>query len=221
MHRPSIPPRDRDDAHQPQGNMMSATVKARVREGLPHPLRRHLGRQGRQFRAVLGPRDQGRALPVRRSGRARDRAHRAARIHRRDLARLRARTSARRRSMATACTGPTSRTQGHRFNPNKLLLDPYARGHVGELTWDPGGLRLSARRSGDDLPSTSATARPSCRNASSSIRISTGSEEPARRPVPWDRTIIYETHVRGFTMLPSEDAGSSSAAPSRVSRPRR
>ena len=29
---------DRDDAHQPQGNMMSATVKSRVREGLPHPL---------------------------------------------------------------------------------------------------------------------------------------------------------------------------------------
>ena len=33
--------------------------------------------------------------------------------------------------------GPYEPEQGHRFNPNKLLLDPYARGHFGELEWDP------------------------------------------------------------------------------------
>ena len=33
--------------------------------------------------------------------------------------------------------GPYEPEQGHRFNPNKLLLDPYARAHIGELKWDP------------------------------------------------------------------------------------
>jgi isoamylase len=36
---------------------------------------------------------------------------------------------------------------GHRFNPNKLLLDPYARGHFGDLSWDPAvfGYEVTAR----------------------------------------------------------------------------
>ena len=38
--------------------------------------------------------------------------------------------------------GPYEPDAGHRFNPNKLLLDPYARAHAGELTWDPAVLRL-------------------------------------------------------------------------------
>jgi isoamylase len=33
--------------------------------------------------------------------------------------------------------GPYEPEAGHRFNPNKLLLDPYARAHVGALTWNP------------------------------------------------------------------------------------
>jgi isoamylase len=38
--------------------------------------------------------------------------------------------------------GPHDPNQGHRFDPNKLLLDPYARAHAGELKWDPGRLRI-------------------------------------------------------------------------------
>src|SRR5882672_1889579 len=33
--------------------------------------------------------------------------------------------------------GPYQPDEGHRFNPNKLLLDPYARATIGELKWDP------------------------------------------------------------------------------------
>ena len=33
--------------------------------------------------------------------------------------------------------GPYAPDEGHRFNANKLLLDPYARAHIGELKWDP------------------------------------------------------------------------------------
>ena len=45
--------------------------------------------------------------------------------------------------------GPYEPDQGHRFNPNKLLLDPYATGYAGDLKWDPAvfGYQL---KSGDD-----------------------------------------------------------------------
>ena len=44
--------------------------------------------------------------------------------------------------------GPYEPEAGHRFNPNKLLLDPYARAHAGELTWDPAvfGYQSGSRR---------------------------------------------------------------------------
>jgi pullulanase/glycogen debranching enzyme len=45
--------------------------------------------------------------------------------------------------------GPYEPENGHRFNPNKLLLDPYACAHIGELKWDPAlfGYQME---SGDD-----------------------------------------------------------------------
>jgi isoamylase len=45
--------------------------------------------------------------------------------------------------------GPYEPDQGHRFNPTKLLLDPYARGHFGELKWDPAVFGYEME-SGDD-----------------------------------------------------------------------
>ena len=100
--------------------------------------------------------------------------------------------------------GPYEPETGHRFNPNKLLLDPYARAHVGKLEMGPGSVRLhhrSGRRT--TSPSTSATARPSCRSAAWSIPISLGGED-RRRPCRGTQTIIYETHVKGFTKLHPE-----------------
>src|SRR3979490_174696 len=46
--------------------------------------------------------------------------------------------------------GPYEPAAGHRFNPNKLLLDPYACAHVGQIKWDPAlfGYKME---SGDDL----------------------------------------------------------------------
>jgi isoamylase len=45
--------------------------------------------------------------------------------------------------------GPYEPDQGHRLNPNKLLLDPYARGHFGELKWNPAVFGYQME-SGDD-----------------------------------------------------------------------
>jgi len=53
----------------------------------------------------------------------------------------------------------------------------------------------------DDLSFDERTARRSCPSAWWWIRILTGPGSRARRGVPWDQTIIYEAHVRGFTRL--------------------
>jgi isoamylase len=94
--------------------------------------------------------------------------------------------------------GPYEPQAGHRFNPNKLLLDPYARAHAGSLRWDPAlfGYRME---SGDDLTfdeRDSAPFMPKCVIVDPNFDW-TG--EAGRQSVPWDQTVIYEVHVKGFT----------------------
>jgi isoamylase len=98
--------------------------------------------------------------------------------------------------------GPYEPTAGHRFNPNKLLLDPYARGHIGQLKWDHACFGYTIGAEGDDLTfdeRDSAPFMPKC------VVVDPGfdwqGQPPRSRAVPWDNTIIYEAHVRGFTKL--------------------
>jgi len=96
--------------------------------------------------------------------------------------------------------GPYQPDAGHRFNPNKLLLDPYARGHFGDLTWDPAVFGY-VMESADD---TTFDERDSAPFVPKCVVVDPAFEwrgEAARRAVPWGRTILYETHVRGFTKL--------------------
>ena len=97
--------------------------------------------------------------------------------------------------------GPYEPEAGHRFNPNKLLLDPYARAHVGELTWDPAVFGYTIGDAKGDLSfdeRDSAPFMPKCVVVDPDFDWK---REKVWRPVPWDRTIVYETHVRGFTKL--------------------
>jgi glycogen debranching enzyme GlgX len=94
--------------------------------------------------------------------------------------------------------GPYQPEQGHRFNPNKLLLDPYARAHAGSLKWDPAvfGYKMET---GDDLTfdeRDSAPFMPKCVIVDPDFDW-TG--EAGRQAVPWDQTVVYEVHVKGFT----------------------
>ncbi len=95
--------------------------------------------------------------------------------------------------------GPYEPAAGHRFNPNKLLIDPYAKQLVGEVVWDPAvfGYTLGAPDKDLSLDSRDSQAFvPKCRVIDPAFTW--GAE---RRPqVPWERTIIYELHVRGYTM---------------------
>jgi isoamylase len=96
--------------------------------------------------------------------------------------------------------GPYDPAAGHRFNPNKLLLDPYAKAHVGELKWHPSVFGYTLGHKQGDLSfdkRDSARHVPKCKVVDTSFTW----EHPTRTRVPWDRTIVYETHVRGYTKL--------------------
>jgi glycogen operon protein len=97
--------------------------------------------------------------------------------------------------------GPYAPAEGHRFNANKLLLDPYARAHMGELVWNDACFGYTIGAEDEDLSfdeRDSAPFMPKC------VVVDPDFDwkgEPGRSPVAWDRTVFYETHVRGFTKL--------------------
>ena len=97
--------------------------------------------------------------------------------------------------------GPYAPDAGHRFNPNKLLLDPYARAHVGELQWDHSIFGYTIGHKDEDL---SFDERDSAPFMPKSVVVDQNFDwhgQPRRNPIAWDRTVLYETHVRGYTKL--------------------
>ncbi len=95
--------------------------------------------------------------------------------------------------------GPYAPEQGHRFNHHKLLLDPYARNLRGELEWDDALFGYVVGHKKADLSfdtRDSARFMPKCEVVDPAFTW--GLERPPARP--WHETVIYEMHVRGFTM---------------------
>jgi glycogen operon protein len=94
--------------------------------------------------------------------------------------------------------GPYEPENGHRFNPNKLLLDPYARAHAGTLEWNPAvfGYKMET---GDDTTYDERDSAPFMPRCVVIDKDFDWTGEAGRQAVPWDQTIIYETHVKGFT----------------------
>ena len=90
-------------------------------------------------------------------------------------------------------TGPWQPRKGHRYNPHKLLLDPYGRGVEGRLARanEPGGKALLSNRTDVDtapfMPRSVVTAPPS------------GEWQTPLPHVPFEDSVIYEVHVKGFT----------------------
>lgn len=92
-------------------------------------------------------------------------------------------------------SGPWQPKKGHRYNPAKLLLDPYGRGLEGELTpmSAPGASVLRSNRDGTDtaplMPRSVVVGEP------------THALEHAKPRTPWRDTVVYEVHVKGFSKL--------------------
>lgn len=92
--------------------------------------------------------------------------------------------------------GPFDPHKGHRFNPNKLLLDPYARQLHGELIESDTHLAYDATSLQQDLTldfRDNAEYMPKC--------VVTGPMDKAQHKPPQQDSIIYELHVKGFSQL--------------------
>ena len=136
-------------------------------------------------------------------GRAETRAA-ADRADARDLARLRARASCPGQRYGYRVHGRWDPWTGARWNPAKLLLDPYARAVDGDFELPARGVRACAR-----LAAAACRRHRARRPGLGPVRPQ-GRRRPRRRRLggrpppktPWADSVIYELHVRGFTKLP-------------------
>jgi glycogen operon protein len=99
--------------------------------------------------------------------------------------------------------GPFAPLEGHRFNANKLLLDPYARALGGQFDFRAPVYGYPRDRGPDDLvfdPRDDAAGKPK------GVVIDNAFDWGVDRPphTPWHDTVLYELHVKGFTKLHPE-----------------
>ena len=94
--------------------------------------------------------------------------------------------------------GPYDPGRGLRFNPYKLLIDPYARGVARRVQWDDAIFAYSLGNPQEDFRMDKVDNAP---YAPLGVVVDPsyqwGDDRPPR--VPWEETIIYEVHVKGFT----------------------
>jgi isoamylase len=96
--------------------------------------------------------------------------------------------------------GPYEPDAGHRFNPNKLLLDPYAKSIRGGLSWNDALFGYRVGHPDEDLSfddRDSAPYMPKCEVVDPAFTW--GRDRPSQ--MEWHELIIYEMHVKGFTKL--------------------
>jgi isoamylase len=96
--------------------------------------------------------------------------------------------------------GPYNPREGHRFNPHKLLIDPYAKAIASTVNWSDEVFGYTIGDPAEDLSldeRDSAPFVPKCVVVDPAF--SWGDDEHPR--TPWHKTLIYEMHVKGFTKL--------------------
>ena len=99
--------------------------------------------------------------------------------------------------------GPYEPAQGHRFNPHKLVVDPYAKAMGRSLRWHDSVFGYNVSGTTDDLTfDTRDSAAYAPLAAVCDTSFTWGDDKPLR--TPWHQTVIYELHVKGFTRLMPE-----------------
>ncbi|MDQ3170156.1 MAG: glycogen debranching protein GlgX [Acidobacteriota bacterium] len=108
--------------------------------------------------------------------------------------------------------GPWAPHEGHRCHPSKLLIDPYAKAIAGDVKWDESV--FGYRFDDPDGPVNDADSAASVPKAVVVNPFFDWSND--KKPnIPWHKTVVYEAHVRGFTMrhpgIPAELRGTYAA----------
>ncbi|MGE0703592.1 MAG: glycogen debranching protein GlgX [Vicinamibacterales bacterium] len=94
--------------------------------------------------------------------------------------------------------GPYEPAHGHRFNPNKIVMDPYAKSVARVTRWSDEMFGYTVGNPDDDLSFDTRDNAPFAPLASVvDPAFSWGGDRPPR--TPWHKTVIYEMHVRGFS----------------------
>lgn len=99
--------------------------------------------------------------------------------------------------------GPYEPENGHRFNPNKIVLDPYAKAIGRQLVWSDEMFGYTVgNEKADLLMDTRDNAAWAPLAAVIDSLFDWGADKKPK--VPWNKTLIYEAHVKGFTKLHPE-----------------
>ena len=110
--------------------------------------------------------------------------------------------------------GPYEPQNGHRFNPNKLLIDPYAKALSGRVEWHNSIFSYEMSHPEEDLSFSEEDSAPYIPKAVV-IDPSFDWENDKAPKIPYHKSIIYEAHVKGLTQLhpgiPEEIRGTYSA----------
>ena len=95
--------------------------------------------------------------------------------------------------------GPYDPAAGHRFNPNKVVMDPYAKAVARTVRWADEMFGYRVGHADQDLAFDDRDSAPFAPLAAVvDAAFTWGDDRPPR--TPWHNTVIYEMHVRGFTM---------------------
>ena len=96
--------------------------------------------------------------------------------------------------------GPYDPERGFRFNPNKLLIDPYAKALAGTIKWDDSLFGYEVGAANEDLSFNDTDSGPCVPKAVViDPQFDWGNDKAPK--IPYHNTIIYEVHVKGFTKL--------------------
>ncbi|MFN2396706.1 MAG: glycogen debranching protein GlgX [Bacteroidales bacterium] len=96
--------------------------------------------------------------------------------------------------------GPYEPENGHRFNSNKLIIDPYAKAISGTIEWDDSLFGYQIGHEDEDLSFSDSDSGPFMPK---SVVVDENYNWEGDMPLktPYHKTVIYETHVKGFTKL--------------------
>jgi isoamylase len=99
--------------------------------------------------------------------------------------------------------GPYEPENGHRFNPNKLLIDPYAKAISGSIEWNDALFGYEVGHPDADLSFSELDSAPfTPKSVVIDPNFDWGDDQPPA--IPYYNTVIYEAHVKGFTKLNPE-----------------